>query len=248
MNSVATMPAEEQLKAVAKKLRELNPGLEGKLTGIEGNSKFEGQGTPRIENGVVTEVWFYSDGVTDISPIRALVGLKVLNCRGTGDVNKNKFSDLSPLQGLKLTKLICDHTKITDLSPLAQMPLTILDCASTPLASLSPLKGMPLTMLWCNGTLVSDLSPLEGMPLTFLHIGETKVIDLSPLQKMPLKNLHISPSLVSDLSPLRGLPLSVLICDKALVTDLSPLEGMQLGEIAFNPKRITKGDHRLFRN
>ena len=53
---------------------ELNPGFDGKLTG------WEEKGTPKIENGVVTEIGFVTDNVTDISPLRALVGLKVLSC------------------------------------------------------------------------------------------------------------------------------------------------------------------------
>ena len=52
MKSVAAMPAEKQVEAVIKKLMELNPGFDGKVTGIDG------KGTPKIENGVVTELGF----------------------------------------------------------------------------------------------------------------------------------------------------------------------------------------------
>ena len=36
MKQVAALPAEEQVKAVAKKLQELNQGFDGKVTGIHG--------------------------------------------------------------------------------------------------------------------------------------------------------------------------------------------------------------------
>jgi hypothetical protein len=49
VKDVAALPAGKQVEAVAKKLRELNPGFDGKVT--DGN----GDGTPKIENGVVTE-------------------------------------------------------------------------------------------------------------------------------------------------------------------------------------------------
>ena len=64
------MPADKQVEAVAAKLKELNPGFDGKVT-------------HKIEGGVVTELEFLTDNVTDISPVRALTGLRKLNCSGT---------------------------------------------------------------------------------------------------------------------------------------------------------------------
>jgi len=65
-----TMPvdssAEKHVEAVAAKLKELNPGFDGKVM-------------HKIENGVVTELGFVADNVTDIAPVRALEGLKTLD-------------------------------------------------------------------------------------------------------------------------------------------------------------------------
>jgi len=61
------MAAEEQVEAFANKLQELNVF-------------FDGKETHTIENGVVTELRFLTENVSDISPVRALTGLKVLNC------------------------------------------------------------------------------------------------------------------------------------------------------------------------
>ena len=36
MKTVAALPAEKQVEAVSKKLMELNPGFDGKVTGDEG--------------------------------------------------------------------------------------------------------------------------------------------------------------------------------------------------------------------
>ena len=79
MKDLAALPAEKQIEAVSKKLMELNPGFDGKVTG------YDGKGTPKIENGVVTELGFVTDNVTDISPVRALAGLKTLTCAGSSD-------------------------------------------------------------------------------------------------------------------------------------------------------------------
>jgi len=210
---VAAMPTDKQVAAVAAKLKELNPGFEGKVT-------------HKTEGDVVTELVFVTDNVTDISPVRALKGLKVLICSGSD--GKGRLSDLSPLKGMPLTYLDCGGTQVADLSPLKQMRLTHLYCYNMPVSDLSPLKGMPLTLLHCGATQVSDLSPLKGMPLTILDCGVTKVSDLSPLKDMKLTSLACWNTQVSHLSPLKGMPLTYLHCINTQVADLSPIKGMPL--------------------
>ncbi len=254
---VAKLPAERQIEEVVKKLQQLNPGFDGKVAGLDSSS------TPNIVNGVVTGLAFNTDAVTDVSPVRALVGLKKLYCVGTPAApSHGQLSDLSPLQGMSLTNLTVANNSVADLSPLEGMPLTLLDCQGTPVANLSalkgmkltmlaiqntqvsnllPLKGMPITDLFCHSTKVSDLSPLEGMPLVQLHCSETQVFDLSPLKGMPLMDLECAGTPVADLSPLKGMPITRLLCNDTPVTDLSALEGMALKEVWFTPKNITKG-------
>jgi hypothetical protein len=101
----AALPAEEQVKAVATRLRELNPGFDGKVTDLDG------QAPPKIENGVVTELRFVTDNVTDISPVRALSKLKALWCYGSYRAS-GRLSNLSPLKGMPLTFLISIPTRL----------------------------------------------------------------------------------------------------------------------------------------
>jgi Leucine-rich repeat (LRR) protein len=111
-----------------------------------------------------------TDNVTDIAPVRALTELRYLNCSGAwNNVGKMApFADLSPLKGMKLTRLDCFHTQVSDLSPLQGMPLTYLSCYVTRVTDLTPLKDMKLTSLTCRFSKVTDLSPLKGMPLEAL--------------------------------------------------------------------------------
>jgi hypothetical protein len=160
------------VEAVSKKLVEWNPGFDGKLT-------------RGVENGVVTEVQFITDNVTDISPVTALIGLKGLACYGSGE-GKGKLSDLSSLMGMQLTALGCYNTKVSNLMPLKGMPLTKLRFSDTPVLDMLPLTGMKLTMLGCEDTPAFDLSPLRGMPLRTLYCCNTEVLDLSPLESMNL--------------------------------------------------------------
>ncbi len=168
MKEVQAMPAEKQIEAVSKKLIESNPGFDGNVTGHDGN------GIPVIEGGMVTELGFVTDSVRDISPVRALAGLKTLSCRGSG-VGKGKLSDLSPLQGMPLTILNCAGTRVSDLSPLEGMKLTGLTCNGTPVSDLTPVKGMPLWKLYCYSTPVSDLSLLQGMNLNGIRFTPTNI-------------------------------------------------------------------------
>src|SRR5581483_6611542 len=120
--------AEKQVQEVAAKLKERNPGFDGKVK-------------HKVEVGVVTELDFRTDNVTDISPVRALSKLPRLICSGTHvDRRGNgQLADLSPLRGMPLTQLNCSFTKVSDLSPLKDMALTDLRCWGTPVSDLSPL-------------------------------------------------------------------------------------------------------------
>jgi len=200
VKDVASMPVEKQAEAVSKKLVELNPGFDGKVT-------------PNTENGVVTGIQFMADNVTDISPVRAMVGLKSLNCSFSKFVVEGGLASLAPLKGMSLTKLVCDNTHVADLAPL---------------------QGMKLVTLQCYGTRVSDLSPLKEMPLASLNVIHTPIRDISVLKGMPLTVITMNMTLVTDLSPLRGMPLTWLDCRRMRVTDFTPLKDMPLQYLAFD--------------
>jgi hypothetical protein len=256
MKDVQSLRAEDQIEAVRKRLIELNPGFDGKLTDRwYANS-------PVIENGIVTTMTLVTDEVTDVAPVRALVGLDYLACRGSSqdrgklrdlsplkgmmmthiDFSDNpRLSDLSPLKGSPLTHLWVTGTKVTDLSTLRGMALEVLWLGSTDVSDLSPLQGMPLKKLMLWGTKVADLSALKGMELRVLNLASTPVMNLSPLKGMPLGDLVLNHTPVSDLSPLKGMPLENLNVHAGSVSDLSPLAGMNLNVLIFTPKTITKG-------
>ena len=163
VKATQALPAKNQIEAVVKKLQELNPA-------------FDGKETHKNEGGIITQLDFATDNVTDISPVRALVGLRELVCTGSSDISRGKLSDLSPLQGMKLTAIHLSYTQVTDLSPLQGMPLAIMSIGGTQVSDLTPLRGMPLRQLFCGNTEVSDLLPLEGCDtLRYLQVHGTHV-------------------------------------------------------------------------
>ena len=217
LHEVAALSPWKQTGWVAAKLKERNPGFDGTVK-------------PTIENGVVTELTFLTDHVTDMAPVQALTGLKTLDCRGNWP-QKGRLSDLSPLKGMQLTNLSCNVTRVSDLSPLKGMKLRGLNCSDTQVSDLSPLEGMKLTSLDCSWTKVSDLTPLKDMKLTFLSCAGLPAADLTPLQGMTLTQLFCDHTKVSDLSPLKGMKLTHLLCDHTPVSDLTPLKGMPLAQL-----------------
>ncbi|MFO0864471.1 MAG: hypothetical protein U0744_07450 [Gemmataceae bacterium] len=222
--SVAALPVGKQAEAVAKKLKELNPGFDGKI-GLKDDEP------ATIVNQQVTEIQVFSNKISDISPFRALGGLRKLVVANTGDDYNGELVDLSPLQGMRLTSLnIQGHRGLSDLSPLKGMPLTQLNIWLTKASDLSPLQGMKLTELNLRSTSAVDLSPLRGMPLISLDCTQmAEVADLTPLQGMKLKKLWINDVKAADLKPLRGMPLEFLEANRMPnVSDLSPLQGMPL--------------------
>lgn len=256
LDGVQSLRAEEQVNAVRQKLKELNPGFDGKLT-----DQFGGEFLVN-PNGIVTTMTFTTDNVTDISPVKALKGLEFLSCQGS-EPERGRLRDLSPLKGMKMAFLNCGNnptlsdlsplkevplkrinitaTKVTDLSALRGMSLEEIWFGSTDVSDLAPLKGMPLTALMLWGAKVTDLSPLRGMKLTTLNIAGVPVSNLSPLKDMPLRDLVFNHTGVTDLSPLKGMPLEILGLDGTDLSDLSPLKGMNLQTLVWTPKNIRRG-------
>lgn len=222
---VAELAANQQVAVVAKKLQEMNAG-------------FDGKETHTIKDGVVTELTFVTDNVIDISPVRALSGLKTLHCSGSG-VGRGKLAELTPLKGMRLTRLQCYCNPIKDLSPLSGMLLNHLTCSYSPVSDITPLKEMPLSSLNLGRTSVSDLSPLRGCPLVELNIADTPVSSISPLKGMPLRQLYCNETKISDLSPLIGSPLSTLNVSQSPVSTFSALRNLPLTylKLDFKPGR-----------
>lgn len=201
---ISSLRPELQVEAVKDELKRRNPG-------------FDGQVVPTIKDGVVETLCFSTDQVSDISPVRVLVGLKMLICSAAA---KGQLADLSPLSGLPLKRLLVARNQIKDLSPLKSITtLETLHLTSNPVQDLSPLTRLPIRQLLCDDTGVRNLSPLKGMKLRLLHVAVTPVRDLTPLQGMPLEGFasyrsHSRDSAYPfDLKPLKDLPLKKIECD-----------------------------------
>jgi hypothetical protein len=203
--SVARLPPDEQVRQVVARLKARNP-------------EFDGVEQHEVEGGAVTGLTISAVGIRDLSPIRALVSLRMLLCSGewnevTKEFRRGTLEDLSPLRGTGLTKLRINATPVKDLRPLEGLPLKDLNCGGTEVGDLSPLRKMALSHLLCFQTKVRDLEPLRGMPMEWLNVAGTQVADLRPLEGMGLAGLECEDNDIEDLSPLRGATFSEILCD-----------------------------------
>ncbi len=263
---VKDLPAEELLEAVSKKMVELNPGFDGKLS--HGFSHIPGS-APVIERGKVVEVGFSSPVVSNVAPLRAFGTLRSVSCAGSSSPTEQPslLVDISPLRGMEierfcgfwnkglrdyapvvgpqLRELLLVDTEATDLSPLRGIPLRRLNVSFNGVEDLRPLEGMPLVQLGIAGHFdnrpgIRDLSPLKGMRLTSLFVSQNpRLTDLSALAGMPLDEFIALGTGIQSLEPLRGMNIRSLGLSRTRVSDLSPLEGMplQVLEISETPVR-----------
>jgi serine/threonine protein kinase/Leucine-rich repeat (LRR) protein len=173
---VAALPWAEQLPEVSAKLRQLNPGFDGKLVPEEKDGAFK--------------LMIFSDQITDMAPLRALTRLRHLTINGSA-AHKGSLYDLDPVRDLpRLEYLECGGTNVADLSALAGTKLRGLSCWGTLVRDLSPLRKLPIFFLDCQATRVQDLSPLKGTGITRLVLRGCPVTDLSPLTSMSIHWLY----------------------------------------------------------
>lgn len=192
IEQVAALAPEKQVEAVAEKLKELNPGFDGKFG-------------PRFVGGRCVEYHFFTDDVTDISPIRALPALEYLVCRGSSP-GRGKLTDLSPVRSLK--------------------SLIYLDCSANAIRDLFSLRGTSLRELVCWATAVTDLEPLRSLPLTSLDVDWTFVSDLTYIRDVPLTKLQVQAPYVNSLDAVRHMPLVSIKCNFRPERHSQLLQGM----------------------
>lgn len=132
-------------------------------------------------------------GVTDITPLSALTGLRELHLTWVVHIHS-----LEPLRDLtQLTQLAIDVTEVTSLQPLSNLcgllDLNLRECRDLPYSGLGPLslctalKVLDITCMEnCDRESAFDLGPLASCrDLRRLYIDEGDTLDLTPLQGLP---------------------------------------------------------------
>ena len=243
VKKVEPLPAEEQLKAVLEKLQELNTGFR----------EFRGS---KIEDGVVTRLSFDTSYVLDLSPVRALAGLKDLEATPPSPIRREgKVLEIDGLRGLKLERLVVSgNPAVPGIAAVKGMPLVTLECAYTKVADLAPLEGCAtLEVLNCDYTAVSSLKPLKGLP-KLRHVlcsrckGPTgaTIADITPLQDMKLEKLDLAACSARDFAVIKTMPIKWLNLSETPIADFSVLKPLPLTELFLERTRLTEKDGASF--
>ncbi|MFO0876552.1 MAG: family 16 glycoside hydrolase [Gemmataceae bacterium] len=156
VKKIQSLPHDARLVELAAELKRRNPNFRARVEKVPGGG-----------------IMFYTDHVTDITPVRAFPGEH--NLVIWGQLLGSLLSDLSPLRGMKLHALQIANTRVTDLSPLADMPLTYLNIDHTPVKDLSPLRRLPIQRLQMRGLPNVDLSPLTEMQVNHIQVDVTPI-------------------------------------------------------------------------
>jgi Leucine-rich repeat (LRR) protein len=208
----------------------------------------------KIEDGIVTEIRFVTDQVTDISPIRIFNALRVLDCQSThqGPANlgsRGRLADLAPLKGM-------------DLSNLTYLSLRVTKVGDADMALFKDCKN--LTTLRLYGTQLSDAGvayfknckKLNHLDLAGTAVTETGLAnfkDCRDLMVLYLSNTKVSDAGLANFKDCKKLTtlfiggtdmtntglayfkdckyLTRLSIAYTKATDLSLLEGMPLKEL-----------------
>jgi len=195
--SIAKLPPDQQVKKVIDKLKELNPGYNGEMNY-----------PPIIEGGEVTELSFESERLRNVTPVRALTGLRRLIF--SAENRASPLIDVAPLRSLaKLEHFSLDCGPLRDLGQLRGLAFGSLTVDNNrELYDISGLKDWNVKNFQCSWTKVADLSPLRTQKdLQRLRIDGCPVTDLSPLEDLnSLHHLMMVTIQTDDLWVLRKLP------------------------------------------
>ena len=159
----------------------------------------------------------------------SLVGVYI---EGTGVVNSNAVSDLSPLTGLtKLILLLLDDNSISDVSALSELTqIRDLSLSNNNISDVAPLRDMTqMKYLRLDSNNISDVAPLRDMTqMKYLRLDSNNISDVAPLRGMTqMKYLHLDSNNISDVAPLRGMTqMENLHLDSNNISDVAPLRGM----------------------
>ena len=183
--------------------------------------------------------WYYKPNqagtITTLSDLPKLHNLTELS------LCYQSISDLTPLEGLPLTRLALNGNLIIDLAPVTSIPaLQELLVGQNPIYQIDALAAnTSLLNVDLNDTYVVDISPLCEN-LNTLSLKNTPVIDYSPLLKMnSLREVYLSNLSQEDLSILAQITgITTLVLTDSSTNIKSILKLGNLRSLALNDSQL----------
>ncbi len=200
---VAALKPGERAAAVMERMKELNPG-------------FDGRHKATVAEGEVRSLEFDTDAVADISPLKAVPYLWEL-VAAPSPGRPGKLNDISPLAGhWELAAVNLKSNPVDDLTPLIGKPVISAILNDTRVRDVSPFRGGPLRVLHVNGCPLRDLTPLQGLKLTELGCVPEggRELDLTPIADAPLDRIWCAGPTGNNAAVLRRMPALRIVNDR----------------------------------
>lgn len=200
---IAALKPDERAEAVMQRVKELNPG-------------FDGSYRSRVAEGEVRSLRFFTDDVTDISPLKAVPYLWDITATPLRNP-QGKLKDIGPLAGhWELFSVELAYNPIDDLTPLAGKPLVAALLTNTKVSDLSSFRGGTVRVIHLNNCPIRDLSPLQGLKLTELGCvpDNCRELDLTPVADAPLDRIWCVGPTGNNAAILRRMRSLTIVNDK----------------------------------
>lgn len=182
----------------------------------------------------------------DAPTLASAAGLETLTSLRDLDISSNAISDLTPISGLELTRLLAFSNKLDGLAPLSQMTtLTELNLHTNGLTDVSDLAPLAnLTILNLRNNSLTDVTSLTTLPvLADLELGNNPgLTNHAALGRIgTLTRLGMDSTGLTDAGFLTSLPqLTAFYAHGNHVTDLSPLKGHELASWGVTRQTATR--------
>lgn len=206
--------------------------IEVELSTCTGALDFSGLDIPSLPSTIsqirwLTKLKFWRTSVRDLSPIRDLTQIQIL------DISNTKVKSLDEISNLtELRELDCSFTFVYDLKPLFKMHnLEYIEFKDSSLTNIDPLTNLSnLRKINISYNKICDISPLHQLEyLYYIDMSENLISCIDSIKFCKkMEYLDISYTDVRDLDPISDFrKLHTLICSNTKIDDISALSNMR---------------------
>lgn len=195
-------------------------------------SKKEEYEDPRSNNyytsidGKITELHLTNNSFHDITPLKNLIHLKVLN------LSWNKIFDIKALENLKqLEVLNLSKNNIVDIRPIQNLrKLRILNLSENKLHDVNPVSNLlELTHLDFSKNRISNIQPFENITnAQIINLSENKISNILHIKNLSkLHSLFLNKNRISDISVIENLhEIKELDLSFNMIENITPLASL----------------------
>jgi len=129
----------------------------------------------------ITEIYCYSQKLTDLIGIEKLINLEKLSC------GYNQLTELDVSNNIRLIYLLCGYNQLTKLNLSKNINLEELYCNHNQLLELDLSKNIELGYLSCYNNQLRELNVTKNIKLNYLYCHNNKLTELDITKNIKLR-------------------------------------------------------------